>query len=49
MNMNNIPTLQIDSNHKCEFCVEAKMTRSSFQTIEGNSEQLDLDHTDVCD
>ena len=35
--------------HKCEVCIEAKLTRSSFQTIERKSEPLDLIHTDVCD
>lgn len=30
-NLNCIPTFHIDSKHKCESCVEAKMTRSSFK------------------
>ena len=34
INLNHIPTFQIDIKHKCETCVEAKMTRLSFQTIE---------------
>ena len=44
-----IPSFQIDSKHKCEICVEAKLTRSSFQTIERNTEPLELIHNDVCD
>ena len=44
-----IPKLNIDSNHKCPTCVEAKQTRLSFQTIKRNTEPLDLIHTDVCD
>ena len=49
INLDNIPALQIDSKHKCETCVEAKMTRSSFQGIERNIKPLDLVHSDVCD
>ena len=49
INLNHIPTFNIDPKHKCEICVEAKLTRSSFQTIERNSEPLDLIHTDICD
>ena len=30
-------------------CVEAKLTRSSFQSIERNCESLDVIHTDLCD
>ena len=30
INFNHIPTFQIDVKHKCESCVEAKLTRSSF-------------------
>ncbi|KAL6312007.1 hypothetical protein AAG906_017660 [Vitis piasezkii] len=33
INLNHIPTFQINSKHKCETCVEAKLTRSSFQMI----------------
>ena len=33
INLNHIPTFQIDIKHKCETCVEAKMTRLSFQTV----------------
>ena len=49
INLNHIPTFQIDNNHKCETCVEAKMTRSSFQSIERNTEPLELIHSDICD
>ena len=30
INLNHIPTFQIDAKHKCETCVKAKLTRSSF-------------------
>ena len=49
INLNHIPTFQIDSKHKCETCVEAKLTRSSFQSVERNTEPLDLIHSDICD
>ena len=49
INLSHIPTFQIDNNNKCETYVEAKMTRSSFQTIERNTEPLDMIHSDICD
>ena len=49
INLNHIPTFQIDIKHKCETCVEAKMTRLSIHTIERNTEPLDMIHTDICD
>ena len=30
INLNHMPTFQIDAKHKCETCVEAKLTRSYF-------------------
>ena len=49
INLDHILSFQIDSKHKCEICVETKLTRSSFQTIERNTEPLELIHNDVCD
>ena len=49
INLNYIVAFNIDSKYKCETCVEAKLTRSSFQTIERNIEPLDLIHSDICD
>ena len=49
INLNHIPKFHIDSNHKCETCVEAKLTRSSFKSIERNNEPLNLIHSDICD
>ena len=49
INLNHIPTSEIDAKHKCETCVEAKLTRSSFQSIERHTEPLDLIHSDICD
>ena len=47
INMNCLPKFELDPNHKCEACVEAKMTKKSFQNILRNSEPLDLIHTDI--
>ncbi|KAL8103846.1 hypothetical protein AgCh_028150 [Apium graveolens] len=44
-----IPKLTIDSKHKCETCVEVKLTRSSFKRVEKNTKVLDLIHSDICD
>ena len=49
INLSHIPTIQIGNNNKCETCVEAKMTRSSYQSIERNIEPLDMIHSDICD
>ena len=49
INLNHIPTFQIDAKHKCETCVEAKLTRLSFQNIERHTKPLDLIHSDICD
>ena len=49
INLNHIPTFKIDAKHKCETCLEAKLTRSSFQSIERYTEPLDLIHSDICD
>ena len=43
-----MPTFQIDAKHKCETCVEVKLTRSSFQSVERHTEPLDLIHSDIC-
>ena len=49
INLNNIPTFQINVKHKCKTCVEAKLTRSSFQSVERHIEPLYLVHSDICD
>ena len=40
---------KLDLNHKCEICVESKITRASFQSIERSSEPLELIYLDICD
>ena len=38
-----------DENHKCQTCVKAKLTRSSFHSVERSTELLVLIYTDVYD
>ena len=49
INMECLPNFKIDSNYKCEICVESKLTKTSFQSIERSSEPLELIHSDICD
>ena len=49
INLNHIPIFQIDAKHKCETCVEAKRTRSSFQNVKRHIKSLGLIHSDICD
>ena len=49
INMECLPKFKIDPNHKCEICVESKLVRTSFQSIERSSEPLELIHSDIYD
>ena len=49
INLNYILTFQIYAKHKCETYVEAKLTSSSFQSVERHTEPPDLIHSDICD
>ena len=49
MNLELLPKFNIDANHKCETCVESKLTRASFQNIERSTKPLELIHSDICD
>ena len=49
MSLNLLPKFEINKKHKCEICVEAKLAKSSFHSIERSTEPLGLIHTDVCD
>ena len=49
INLNLLPKFKIYFNHKCEICVEAKMARASFKSIERSTEPPDLIHSDICD
>ncbi|GJW98685.1 retrovirus-related pol polyprotein from transposon TNT 1-94, partial [Tanacetum coccineum] len=46
---NSIPNFHIDLKYKCETCVEAKLTRSSFKSVKRKTKPLDMIHTDICD
>nr|GEV58926.1 Pol polyprotein [Tanacetum cinerariifolium] len=46
---NSIPNCHIDSKYKCETCVEAKLTRTSFKSVKQKTKPLDMVHTDICD
>ena len=49
MNLELLPKFKIDVNHKCEICVESKLSRASFHNIERSTEPLKLIHSDTCD
>lgn len=49
VNLEHLPKFHIDLNHKCETCVEAKLTKSQFSTVERSTEPLELIHSDICD
>jgi hypothetical protein len=49
VNLKLLPKFQIDINHKRETCVETKLTRTSFHSIERSSDPLELIHSDVCE
>ncbi|GJS87278.1 retrovirus-related pol polyprotein from transposon TNT 1-94 [Tanacetum coccineum] len=46
---NSIPNFHNDSKYKCETCVEAKLTRSSFKLVKRKTEPLDIIYTDIRD
>ena len=48
MKMDSIPRLRL-SKDKCQTCVEAKQTRTSFPSVKRDTKPLDLIHTDLCD
>lgn len=48
INLNHIPTSQINFKHKCKICIETKMTRLSFQKNERKTKHLDMIHINMC-
>ena len=48
INMECLLKFKIYPNHKCEICVESKLARIFFQSIERSSEPLELIHSDIC-
>ena len=49
INIECLPKIEIDLNHKCEICVETKLTKTHFHSIECSTEPLELIHSDICD
>ncbi|KAL4038513.1 hypothetical protein IC575_002134 [Cucumis melo] len=49
INTNLIPKFTFDTNHRCEVCVESKMTKAPFHSTERLTKPLELIHSDVCD
>lgn len=43
------PITKIDSQNRCEVCVEAKIAKAPFHLVERSATPLDLIHTDICD
>ena len=48
-NLGLLPKFDINKTHKCEICVESKLARKPFKSIERSSELLELVHSDLCD
>ena len=44
-----IISCDINNFQKCELCVKSKMTKKPFQSIDRNSNLLDLIHSDICE
>ena len=49
INLECLPKSEFGPNHKCQICVEAKMTKVPFKNVEINTEPLGLIHIDICD
>ena len=47
--LNYIPKFEIYPNHKCEICVEVKLTKAPFKSAERKIEPLEVIYIDVCD
>ena len=48
-NLNLLPNFHVNHNHKCETCVEAKLAKTPYHSIERNTEPLKLIHNDIYD
>jgi hypothetical protein len=44
-----IPKLNLNEVNKCEFCSQAKITKSSHKSVIRESEPMDLIHSDICE
>lgn len=45
--INLLPNFKVDKCHKCEACVEEKLTKTPSHSIEINTKLLGLIHSDV--
>ena len=48
INMEILPKFECNKS-KCQVCVESKFAKHPYNSVERNSEPLDLIHTDICD
>ena len=48
INMEILPNFECNKS-KCQVCVESKFAKHPYNSVERNSEPLDLIHTDICD
>ncbi|CAJ2638290.1 unnamed protein product [Trifolium pratense] len=44
-----IPKLNFDNVEKCQFCSQAKITKSSHKSVIRQSEPMELIHSDICE
>src|SRR3954469_3458558 len=44
-----IPKLNVNDTNKCEYCSQAKITKTSHKSIIKESNPLDLIHSDICE
>ena len=49
MSKHSMITCQDEINNKCEVCIQAKMPRKSFPSVQRNYEILDLVYFDICE
>ena len=49
VNLNLLKVDKFNSQERCEVCVEAKMAKLPFHSVERSTKPLELIHTDVCD
>lgn len=49
MNLDLLPSLYVDPNYTCEICVETKLAKTPFHSIERKTKPLELIHNGICD
>lgn len=48
MNLNLLPSMHFN-NGKCRICMEAKLVKTPFHSVERSTKPLELIHTNICD